>query len=154
MGLLRNTAVAVGLVLASLPAWAQNAGTVRQIVVQGTQRVEVDTVKSYMAIAEGDPYSAERIDRSLKTLFNTGLFADVAIRQEGGALVVRVVENPIINRIAFEGNNRIKDEQLETETQLRPRVVYTRSKVQSDAYPTSIAVRALRRHRRAQADPA
>lgn len=132
MGLLRKAAMAAGLVLLSLPAWAQNAGTVRQIVVQGTQRVEVETVKSYMAITEGDPYSAERIDRSLKTLFNTGLFADVAIRQEGEVLVVRVVENPIINRIAFEGNNRIKDEQLETETQLRPRVVYTRSKVQAD----------------------
>lgn len=131
MGLLRNTAVLVAILLA-MPAWAQNMGTVRQIVVQGTQRVEVETVKSYMAIAEGDPYSADRVDRSLKTLFNTGLFADVSIRQEGEALVVRVVENPIINRIAFEGNNRVKDEQLETETQLRPRVVYTRTKVQND----------------------
>ena len=131
MGLLRNTAVLVAVLLA-MPAWAQNMGSVRQIVVQGTQRVEVETVKSYMAIAEGDPYSADRVDRSLKTLFNTGLFADVSIRQEGEALVVRVVENPIINRIAFEGNNRVKDEQLETETQLRPRVVYTRTKVQND----------------------
>ncbi|KAF0224764.1 MAG: outer membrane [Rhodospirillaceae bacterium] len=131
MGLLRNTAVLVAVLLA-MPAWAQNMGTVRQIVVQGTQRVEVETVKSYMAIAEGDPYSTDRVDRSLKTLFNTGLFADVSIRQEGEALVVRVVENPIINRIAFEGNNRVKDEQLETETQLRPRVVYTRTKVQND----------------------
>lgn len=132
MGLFRSAVLTVGLVLASVSAWAQSGGTVRQIVVQGTQRVEVETVKSYMAISEGDPYNAERVDRSLKTLFNTGLFADVAIRQEGEALVVRVVENPIINRIAFEGNKRIKDEQLETETQLRPRVVYTRSKVQSD----------------------
>ncbi|MGE4280623.1 MAG: POTRA domain-containing protein, partial [Magnetospirillum sp.] len=132
MGLLRKAAIAIGLVLVSVPAWAQNAGTIRQIVVQGNQRVEVETVKSYMAVAEGDPYSAERVDRSLKTLFNTGLFADVAIRQEGEALVVRVVENPIINRIAYEGNKRIKDEQLEQETQLRPRVVYTRTKVQND----------------------
>lgn len=131
MGLLRNTAVLVAVLLA-MPAWAQTMGSVRQIVVQGTQRVEVETVKSYMAIAEGDPYNADRVDRSLKTLFNTGLFADVSIRQEGEALVVRVVENPIINRIAFEGNNRVKDEQLETETQLRPRVVYTRTKVQND----------------------
>lgn len=132
MGLLRLAAMAVGMVLVSVPAWAQSTGTIRQIVVQGNQRVEVETVKSYMAVAEGDPYSAERIDRSLKTLFNTGLFADVAIRQEGDALVVRVVENPIINRIAYEGNKRIKDEQLEQETQLRPRVVYTRTKVQND----------------------
>ena len=132
MGLVRKTAILVGLLVAASPAWSQNAGIVRQIVVQGTQRVEVDTVKSYMTIAEGDPYNDERVDRSLKALFGTGLFADVTIRQEGEALVVRVVENPIINRIAFEGNKHIKDEQLEQETQLRPRVVYTRSKVQSD----------------------
>lgn len=132
MGFFRHTLALIGLLLLASPAMAQQSGVVQQIVVQGAQRVEVETVKSYMAIAEGDPYSAERVDRSLKTLFNTGLFADVSIRQEGGALVVRVVENPIINRIAFEGNKRLKDEELSQETQLRPRVVYTRSKVQSD----------------------
>lgn len=131
MRFLRKTALVVGLLVA-MPAWAQDAGRVRQIVVQGTQRIETETVKSYLAIAEGDPYDADRVDRSLKTLFNTGLFADVAIRREGEVLVIRVVENPIINRIAFEGNNRIKDEQLQQETQLRSRVVYTRTKVQND----------------------
>jgi outer membrane protein insertion porin family len=132
MGLLRKTALALGLLAFAMPALAQDAGRVRQIVVQGTQRVEVETVKSYMAIAEGDPYNADRVDRSLKALFNTGLFADVAIRREGEALVVRLVENPIINRIAYEGNKRVKDEELQQETQLRPRVVYTRTKVQND----------------------
>ena len=133
MSFVRKTALVVGLLAAAAPALAQNqSGRVRQIVVQGTQRIEVETVKSYMAIAEGDPYDADRIDRSLKTLYNTGLFADVAIRHEGDMVVVRVVENPIINRIAFEGNKRIKEEELTQETQLRPRVVYTRTKVQSD----------------------
>jgi len=119
-------------VVAALPATAQEAQRVRKVVVQGTQRIEVSTVKSYMAIAEGDPYDAERVDRSLKTLFNTGLFADVTIRQDGDTLVVRVVENPIINRLAFEGNKRLKEEQLQSEVQLRPRVVFTRTKVQAD----------------------
>ncbi|MBF0325747.1 MAG: outer membrane protein assembly factor BamA [Alphaproteobacteria bacterium] len=132
MGLVRKTALALGLIAAVAPAMAQESGRVRQIVVQGTQRVEVETVKSYMAIAEGDPYNSDRIDRSLKALFNTGLFADVAIRREGEAVVVKVVENPIINRIAYEGNKRVKDEELQQETQLRPRVVYTRTKVQND----------------------
>ncbi|MCR6632095.1 MAG: outer membrane protein assembly factor BamA [Magnetospirillum sp.] len=132
MGFVRKTALVVGLLAAAAPALAQDAGRVRQIVVQGTQRIEVETVKSYMAIAEGDPYDPDRVDRSLKTLYNTGLFADVAIRREGDVMVVRVVENPIINRIAFEGNKRIKEEELTQETQLRPRVVYTRTKVQSD----------------------
>ena len=68
----------------------------------------------------------------LKALFATGLFDDVTMRREGNTLVVNVVENPIINRIAFEGNKRIEDADLEREIQLRPRVVYTRTRVQND----------------------
>lgn len=132
MSFVRKTALVAGFLAVAAPALAQDGARVRQIVVQGTQRIEVETVKSYMAISEGDPYDSDRVDRSLKTLFNTGLFADVAIRREGDMVVVRVVENPIINRIAFEGNKRIKEEELTQETQLRPRVVYTRTKVQSD----------------------
>jgi outer membrane protein insertion porin family len=132
MSFVRKSALVLGFLAAAAPALAQDAGRVRQIVVQGTQRIEVETVKSYMALAEGDPYDPDRVDRSLKSLFNTGLFADVTIRRDGDVVVVRVVENPIINRIAFEGNKRIKEEELTQETQLRPRVVYTRSKVQND----------------------
>lgn len=126
------TALVLGLLSGTIPAYAQDGGRIRSISILGTQRIEVETVKSYMAVAEGDLYDSDRINRSLKALFNTGLFADVAIRREGDQLLVRVVENPIINRIAFEGNKRIKDEQLNSEIQLRPRTVYTRSKVQSD----------------------
>jgi outer membrane protein insertion porin family len=126
------TSVAAGLLVASAPSWAQDAGRVRNVVVQGTQRIEAETVRSYMTISDGDVYDADRVNRSLKALFNTGLFADVSIRREGDQLVVRVVENPIINRIAFEGNHRIKPEQLQTEVQLKTRTVYTRSKVQAD----------------------
>lgn len=131
-GMLVKAVFVIGLLVASGSASAQEGGRIRSITIQGIQRIETETVKSYMAITEGDAYDADRVNRSLKALFNTGLFADVAIRREGDQLVVRVVENPIINRIAFEGNKRIKDEQLQSEVQLRPRTVYTRSKVQTD----------------------
>lgn len=104
----------------------------REIRVEGAQRIEADTIRSYMSIRPGDEVTAERLDQSLKALFDTGLFADVSIRQDGPDVVVRVVENPIINRIAFEGNKRISDDILRDEVQLRPRIVFTRSKVQSD----------------------
>lgn len=113
-------------------AFAQAFGTIRQIVIEGAERIEPETVRSYLLVREGDPFDAARIDRSLKSLFATGLFADVAIAREGDTLIIRVVENPIINRVAFEGNERIKDDVLSAETELRPRVIYTRSKVQSD----------------------
>ena len=118
----------------SAPVLAQSRGsaTVDEIRVVGTQRIDPATVNSYMQLKPGDRYSASKVDESLKTLFNTGLFADVTLRREGNALVVQVVENPIINRIAFEGNRRITNEVLDTEVSLRPRVVYTRTKVQSD----------------------
>ncbi len=113
-------------------AGAQDGGVVRQILVEGNQRVEAETVRSYMPIAAGDRYDPGRIDQALKALFATGLFADVTIRSQGDDLVVTVVENPVINRLAFEGNRRISDQALEQEVQLRSRVVYTRSRVQAD----------------------
>jgi len=116
------------------PAIAQipSGGTISEIRIEGTQRVEPETVRSYMLVQPGDPFDSDRIDRSLKSLFATGLFADVALRREGDVLIVRVVENPIINRIAFEGNHKLSDQTLDAEVQLKPRVVYTRTKVQSD----------------------
>ncbi len=115
------------------PSAAQEPGRiVEEIRVEGNQRIEAETVFSYMVIAVGDPFDPERIDRSLKSLFATGLFADVTLRREGNALIVRVLENPIINRLAFEGNKRIGDDVMSAEVRLRPRVVYTRTKVQSD----------------------
>lgn len=129
---LRGTAVAVAL-LAVGPAVAQVAGgVVSEVQVQGTQRIDPGTVRSYMLIQPGDQFDADRLDRSLKALFATGLFADVTIRRQGNSLVVNVVENPIINRIAFEGNKRIDDEELTREVELRPRVVFTRTRVQQD----------------------
>ncbi len=148
MGRLRQLALALVLVGAGMapaygqlaapvvpsvpPATAQNEGTVRDIRVEGAERIEPATVKSYMSIRAGDPFDPVQMDKSLKSLFATGLFADVTLRREGDTLVVRVVENPIINRVAFEGNKRIEDKDLEKEIQLRPRVVFTRSRVQRD----------------------
>jgi outer membrane protein insertion porin family len=117
---------------AQQPVSTAPTSTVRQIDFEGLQRIEPSTAQSYLYVRPGDPFEPDRVDRSLKSLFATGLFADVKIRQEGDRLVVSVIENPIINRVAFEGNDAIDDEVLNSEVNLRPRVIYTRSKVQSD----------------------
>jgi len=114
------------------PVLPQAGDVIRQITVEGAQRIEPGTVKSYLLIREGDAFDAQRLDRSLKSLFATGLFADVSARRQGFTLVISVVENPVINRIAFEGNDKVESEQLQAETTLRPRVIYTRTKVQND----------------------
>lgn len=117
---------------AVVSAQLAQSSAVRQILIEGAQRIDPDTVKSYILIREGDNFDAGRLDKSLKSLFSTGLFADVSVDRRGDILVVKVVENPVINRIAFEGNDKIENDTLETEVTLRPRVIYTRTKVQND----------------------
>jgi outer membrane protein insertion porin family len=114
-----------------LSASAQGA-VIRSIVVEGNRRVEPETVRSYLTFSTGDTYNAAEVDQSLKTLFATGLFQDVRIRRQGGTIIVILVENPIVNRVAFEGNREIKDDTLASEVQLKSRAVYTRARVQAD----------------------
>ncbi len=112
---------------------AQGIGErLRDIKVEGVERIDADTVRSYMGLRAGDAVVPADLDKALKAIFATGLFSDVTIRREGLDLVVRVIENPIINRIAFEGNRRISDQILNNEVRLRPRVVLTRARVQAD----------------------
>ncbi len=123
------------IVVSLAPAWkasAQTAETIRQIRVEGNQRVEDRTVQSYLLVAPGDVFDSARIDLSLKTLFATGLFADASFEKAGPDLVVRVVENPIINRVIFEGNSALDDDKLREEVQAAPRGIFTAARVQAD----------------------
>lgn len=117
---------------AGAPRAAQSGDVVTSVVVRGNQRIEADTIRSYMLVQPGDVYEADRADRSLRALFATGLFRDVRIGRDGATLVVEVVENPIVNRVAFEGNRRISDDVLRQATQLRERAVLTPQLVQLD----------------------
>jgi outer membrane protein insertion porin family len=116
-------------VLAARTAAAQ---TVSSIVVEGNRRVEADTIRSYFRAGPGGHLDAAAIDDGLKALYATGLFQDIRLDQAGGRLVVSVVEAPVINRVAFEGNKRVKDDQLSAEVQSKPRGTLSRPMVQSD----------------------
>ncbi|MGZ5988255.1 MAG: outer membrane protein assembly factor BamA [Rhizomicrobium sp.] len=121
-----------GMPAAAAPLVAPDAKIVQHIVVLGTQRIEPATVQSYISIREGDVYNEQTSDLALKTLYQTGLFADVRVKFDGSTLTVSVVENPIINQIELEGNSKVSQKDLEKEVQLKPRTVFTRSKVQAD----------------------
>ena len=116
-------------IASSVVASAQSASS---IVVEGNRRVEADTVRSYFRPGPGGRLGAFEIDEALKTLYGTGLFSDVRINNVGGRLVVSVVENPVINRVAFEGNSKAKDDQLRVEVQSKPRGTLSRPTVQAD----------------------
>ncbi len=107
-------------------------GVVQAIEVRGNQRIEADTVRSYMLLQPGDPYDADRQDRSLKSLYATGLFRDVRLARVGSTVVVTVAENPIVNRVAYEGNRKLSDANLGAAVQLRARSVFTTQQVQAD----------------------
>ena len=105
---------------------------IRSIDVQGAQRIEPATVLSYVTVHQGENYNEEAVDHSLKALFATGLFADVKFNWDGSTLTIHVVENPLINQVVFEGNDKVSEKDLTKEVQLKPRTVFTRSKVQAD----------------------
>ncbi len=114
-----------------VPSYASDK--VKQVLVSGAKRVETETILTYLDIRAGDDINQDMLNKGLKNLFATGLFADVVIKNKGnGYIEVAVVENPVINRIAFEGNRKIEDEELASEIVLRQRQVLTRTKVQND----------------------
>ena len=108
------------------------SATVSQISLEGGQRVDRETILAYMQIQPGDQFDSEKIDASIKALFQTGLFSDVRIVKRGSALIVQIVENPLINLVNFEGNSEIDDDTLLKEVDVKERMIYTKARVQSD----------------------
>lgn len=111
---------------------AGQSGVVQRILVKGNERIEPATVISYLPISAGERVDPSKIDLALKTLFRTDLFSDVKIDLVAGDLIITIVENPIINRVLFEGNSGLKEDKLRDEVSVRPRGIFTRSKAQSD----------------------
>ncbi|HVC59962.1 MAG TPA: outer membrane protein assembly factor BamA [Acetobacteraceae bacterium] len=123
---------AAPVVRPAAPAPGRAGGTIEAIAVEGNQRIEAGTVRSYMLVQPGDPFDPDRLDRSLKTLYATGLFQDVRLDRRGSTLVVHVVENPLVNRVVFEGNHKLDDDQLRPDVQIKPRAVYTPALAETD----------------------
>ncbi len=135
--LLCGTAIVALGVMPIAPLAAQSAGAeqgtvITELRVEGNQRFEASTVLSYVRLRVGDTYNQRTADEALRALYQTELFADVAIRNDGGVVTIIVKENPIINRILVEGNKSIKSDKILPEIKLAPRQVFTRSKVRAD----------------------
>ncbi|MCP4025306.1 MAG: outer membrane protein assembly factor BamA, partial [Sphingomonas sp.] len=109
------------------------ARTIASLQVEGAQRFEAETVLSYTKLRVGQAFSNETLDQAIKDLYASDLFADVSISgAETGAIVLRVRENPIINRVLFEGNKRLKEDKIAKEVKLAPRQIFTRTAVRQD----------------------
>ncbi len=111
----------------------QGGGIIKSVNVAGSERLEPDTVRSYVKLVPGETYTREALDQALKDLYETELFADVQVRDDGqGNITLQIRENPVVNRIVLEGNKRLKSEKINPEIKLAPRQIFTRSKVRAD----------------------
>ncbi|MBO9623144.1 MAG: outer membrane protein assembly factor BamA [Sphingomonas sp.] len=111
----------------------QEVRTIRSLRVEGSQRIEPETVLSYTRLRTGETYTNESIDQAIKDLLASDLLADVSIEGvETGDLVIRIRENPVINRVIFEGNKRLKQDKIQKEVKLAPRQIFTRTAVRAD----------------------
>jgi outer membrane protein insertion porin family len=108
------------------------ASVVRSIGITGNQRLEPETIVSYVKLRVGEPYDRERLDEALRDLYATDLFADVAIRDNQGSLTIEVRESPVVNRIVLEGNKRLKSDKITPEIRLAPRQIFSRAKARAD----------------------
>ncbi|WP_254913002.1 outer membrane protein assembly factor BamA [Novosphingobium sp. B 225] len=129
---LAQTAPAAPAAPAAEPAPAPVGDTIQSITVTGAQRLEPDTIRSYIKMRIGQTYTQVVGDMALKDLFATELFSDVQVSNNQGAVTITVKENPVINRIILEGNKRLKEEKILPEIKLAPRQIFTRSKVRAD----------------------
>ena len=123
-----STLLAALLLSTSVSAHISNVSNVQ---IKGNQRIEAETILSYIHIKVGSEADDVAINQALKDLYATGYFSDVKVYESGSALMIEVEENPIINRIAYEGNKKLRDDQLKEEIQLRPREVLSRTKIQA-----------------------
>ena len=117
-----------------LPGFVVTAGyaAASGIVIEGGQRVDRETVLSYLQFSSPQTATAAKIDESIKALFQTGLFADVNIVRRGATIVISISENPLINVVNFEGNSEIDDETLQKEVEVKESMIFTKARIQSD----------------------
>ncbi|MCB1354690.1 MAG: outer membrane protein assembly factor BamA [Rhodobacteraceae bacterium] len=123
------------------PLYAQGTAVFSRVDVAGNQRIEAETVRSFAGIEAGQQLTPQEINIAVRKLYDTGLFEKVDISPEAGRLVITVAENPIINQIAFEGNDGLDDEALLAAIQLRPRLAYSVEAAEADALSITNAYR-------------
>ena len=128
------TAVLAQEEAAAVPAVAPavQQDVVRTIAVSGAQRLEAQTILSYIKLRPGDTWTQAAGDEVLKDLYATELFSSANVVNNNGDVVITIVENPVINRIILEGNRRLKNDKVLPEIRLSPRQIFTRSKVRAD----------------------
>lgn len=120
------------LMTSEASAAPHSSSKITSISYSGNERITNPTIYAYLELDKGDVYTHEKADESIKALFKTGFFSDIKISFNNGVLAVKVVENPLISKIAFDGNKRLEDKDLLEELSMQPNTVFSYSKMQND----------------------
>ena len=102
------------------------------ITIKGNERVDSDTVNSYLDVLGLEKKSPKAVQDSLKKLYESDLFLESKIYYSGKGVVVEVKENPIVSEVKFVGNKKIEDDALQAEVTLKKRAIFTKAKLQGD----------------------
>ena len=104
--------ILLAVCLSAAKVWAFEPFAIKEIRVEGLQRIEVGTVFNYLPINVGDTVNEQRAAEAVRALFKTGFFSDVTLQSDGDILIVKVVERPSVSKVNLSGNKDIKTEDL------------------------------------------
>lgn len=105
---------------------------ISDIKIINNDRIDSSIIKNYLTLKKASKYSPKEANNSIKNLYSTGLFERVDVDFNNGILTVKVVENPLITEIAFDGNKKIDDTILSSEITTTKRSVFNKNKINSD----------------------
>ncbi len=124
--------VSLAFSVAPLPAQAQSY-RFNNVAIAGNQRIEAGTILTYAGIGRGQTVSAAELNDAYQRILSSGLFEEVSINPRGNTLEIKVTEYPTISKISFEGNSKIKDEDLSGIVESASRQVFNPAKAERDA---------------------
>ena len=125
-------AMVVALGLTPLAAEAQSF-RFTDVKVEGNQRIQSSTIVAYTGLERGQSIDGGELNDAYRAVFDSGLFETVELVPQGNTLIIKVVEFPTISRISFEGNRRLKDDDLAEVILSAPRRVFSASQAEQDA---------------------
>ena len=103
------------------------------VTVEGNERVDAATILSYAGIGRGQAVSSGALNDAYQRIVAAGLFESVELIPQGGTLLIKVKEYPMLNVVDFQGNKRLKDEMLVEVVKSKSRLVYSPAQAEADA---------------------
>lgn len=124
--------IAVAVAFGGVPAFSQSY-VFNRVVVEGNERIEPATIAKFAGVAQGESISQAALNDAYQRLNASGLFSSIELVPSGGTLIIRVVEYPTVNVVDFEGNARLKDEELASVIKSQGRRIYSPAQIAADA---------------------